>query len=178
MAVETDRLQAHFDWVLALLRAQDRSASDRPSVDSELDASAFARRARTLEILEDYAARGEFPRNTATRARMLPTFVDSRGVPCAVANLMDRTGAGDLASHVATMMNLAYVDDMLAVLPDEIASWAEAVGLTPGEVALIQPSYCPEPENPCTYYAEPAQACAAAHPQPYANAPSHPLSAH
>jgi hypothetical protein len=130
--VDDLRLQAHFSWVLDLLRAQRTDA---------WDSARSARRAHTLALLEDYAARGRFPRNQIDPRQMLPVFIDAVGTTCAVAELMIRTGCGDLAQRVREAMNLAYVADMTSVGP-ELEQWAEEAGLSLEEVALVQPDYC------------------------------------
>ncbi|MBL9023015.1 MAG: hypothetical protein JNL21_12505, partial [Myxococcales bacterium] len=131
-AIETDRLRAHFEWVLAVLRAQSTAA---------LSAEARARREATLAELEAYAERGAFPHNVVSE-EMMPAFIDDRGVTCAVAELMIRSGAGDLAGRVRDRMNFASIGQMLAVMPGELAAWAERAGLTPVEMAMVQPDYC------------------------------------
>jgi hypothetical protein len=136
-AIETDRLRAHFGWVLAVLRAQSTAA---------LSADARARREATLAELEAYAERGVFPHNVVSE-EMMPAFIDERGVTCAVAELMIRSGAGELAGRVRDRMNFASIGQMLAVMPDELAAWAERAGLTPVEMAMVQPDYCSEPET-------------------------------
>lgn len=137
-AIETDRLRAHFEWVLAVLRAQSIAA---------LSAESRARREATLAELEAYAERGVFPHNVVSE-EMMPAFIDDRGVTCAVAELMIRSGAGELAGRVRDRLNFASIGQMLAVMPDELAAWAERAGLTPVEMAMVQPHYCAAPV-PC-----------------------------
>ena len=136
-AIETDRLRAHFEWVLAVLRAQDTSA---------LSAKSRARREATLAELEAYAERGAFPHNVVSE-EMTPAFIDDRGVTCAVAELMIRSGAGELAGRVRDRLNFASIGQMLAVMPDELEAWAARAGLTPVEMAMVQPAYCSEPDT-------------------------------
>ena len=142
-AFEIDRLRAHFEFVVALLRAQPTSW---------LDADGLAAREWTLALLESYAERGRFPRNETTSVRMLPSFVDSRGTECAVAHLMMSTGSGELAERVRSSMNVAYVREIVATMGDEIAAWARGAGLTEAEAALVQPDYCPQSESECQHY--------------------------
>ena len=127
---EDERIEAHFDWVLLLLRAQPLDGW------SELRKAA---RARTLKLLEEYARRGKFPRNRMRRDRMVPAFIDELGTTCAVAQLMIETGASDLAGRIHRTMNFAYVAEMTS---DELLASVERAGLTPSEAALIQPDYC------------------------------------
>ncbi len=134
---EHDRLDAHFDWVLTLLRAQRVE---------EWPAERRAARAQTLGRLERYKALGRFPRNTARRDRMAPAFIDLDGTTCAVAHLLLTSGRSEFAAALHREMNLAYVAEMPA---GELAAWAHEAGLTVEEVQLIQPDYCPQPQNPC-----------------------------
>jgi len=149
-AFEIDRLRAHFEFVVALLRAQPTAW---------LDDRGLRARERTLALLESYAERGRFPRNETTSARMLPSFVDSQGTECAVAHLMMNTGRGELAERVRSKMNLAYVREMVAWMGDEISAWARGAGLSEAEAALVQPDYCPESsDSECQHY-ETAPGC-------------------
>jgi hypothetical protein len=141
-ALETDRLHAHFEWVIAILRAQDTSS---------LDADIVARRTSTIARLEAYAERGVFPRNTVSIDEFVPAFVDDRGVACAVADLMMGSGGDgvELAGRIHDRLNLASIGEMLGAMPAELAAWAESAGLTRVEMALIQPSYCYSTLPPC-----------------------------
>ncbi len=134
-AFETDRLRAHFEFVVALLRAQPTAW---------LDEAGRCAREHTLVLLEEYARRGAFPRNEATAARMFPSFVDSRGTECAVAHLMLSSGRGELVERVRAKMNFAYVREMATAMGGELGAWARGAGLTPAEAALVQPDYCAE----------------------------------
>jgi hypothetical protein len=141
-AFETDRLRAHFEFVVALLRAQPTAW---------LDEAGRCARERTLVLLEEYARRGAFPRNEATEARMFPSFVDSRGTECAVAHLMLSSGHGELVERVRAKMNFAYVREMATAMGEELGAWARGAGLTPAEAALVQPDYCNgEADELCT----------------------------
>jgi hypothetical protein len=133
---ERDRLRAHFAWVVEILKVQ-------PTVG--LTAAVRATRARLIEALEAYARRGVFPRNPLSD-RMAPTFVDSGGRECAVAHLMLATGDRGLVEMLTSTKNLEHVAGMLG--PD-LDRWAAAAGLSPWEVALIQPDYCPHTSEPC-----------------------------
>jgi hypothetical protein len=131
---ELERLQAHFMWVLALLRAQNHDEKSAEWKES---------RARTLELLERYSDAGRFPRNEIATDAMVPVFIDRHGTTCAVAELMSWTGHVELAERLHRTMNFSYVDEMLQQLPEELARWGELAGLSAAEIALIQPSYCP-----------------------------------
>ena len=134
---ERDRLQAHFEWVIAVLRAQPTG---------HLDGGALAARERMIGALEFYRDRGVFPRNPL-HDRMVPTFVDHGGRECAVAHLMQTTGDDDFVARIHDRLNLEHV---AAMVGPELDAWAERAGLSVYEVAFIQPDYCTGPEPPCT----------------------------
>lgn len=133
---EDERLQAHFEWVLTLLRAQPVEG---------WPAERLARRERTLSLIETYARIGRFPRNRVRSDCMVPVFYDEEGTACAVAFLMENTGAHALASTIHASTNLAFVMEMTR---EALIEWAEEAGLTLSEAALVQPSYCgPAPDD-------------------------------
>lgn len=137
---ELARLDAHFVRVLRELHAHPPPRLGRA-----------ARRARAahLERLDAYRRRAEFPKNRRFPGRMLPHFIDEGGVRCAMAHLMDATGAAtrDFVQHVARSANYARIRD-LACVP-ELVAWLDANGLTLEEAARIQPTYCGTPANAC-----------------------------
>jgi hypothetical protein len=125
---ERARLRAHFACTLDLLRTRTPSAC----------AGRRRERGRLLRELERYARREAFPRNRAFPGLSLPIFVDDRGNRCAVGHLMEVSGAGADVARVRDRSNLARVAELAAAL----APWADAVGISLEEAALIQPGYC------------------------------------
>eukprot|EP00548_Thalassiothrix_antarctica_P002500 CAMPEP_0194147716 /NCGR_PEP_ID=MMETSP0152-20130528/27262_1 /TAXON_ID=1049557 /ORGANISM="Thalassiothrix antarctica, Strain L6-D1" /LENGTH=206 /DNA_ID=CAMNT_0038848731 /DNA_START=216 /DNA_END=836 /DNA_ORIENTATION=- len=74
-----------------------------------------------------------------------PCFVDSSGTPCAVAHLMQESGADGqflagaiVSSHKHDTIGKIFQDNDLS---NHIKLWTERVGLRPSELALIQPTY-------------------------------------
>ncbi|NUO50309.1 MAG: hypothetical protein HOV80_15755 [Polyangiaceae bacterium] len=135
---ERERLKAHFDWVVEVLRVQPTTGlSDEALVSRQL----------LIETLSHYARRGIFPCNPL-RDRMVPTFVDSGGRECAVAHLLLATGDAPLVEAVRAKKNLAHVAEMVG---PELEVWAEFHGLTLAELAFIQPDYCP-PSDFCSHW--------------------------
>jgi hypothetical protein len=128
--LEVARLRAHFDSVDAELRHAN-----------SLHFTPGQRRARATLIgwLQEYRDGGDFPRNDRFPGRAMPFFRDSRGVLCAMAYLIDRSGRGDLVDRVALTRNNAFV----AELADDLAlrGWLDSVGLSVAEAARIQPTY-------------------------------------
>jgi hypothetical protein len=135
---ERMRIEGHLLAVEAWLRMQDIA---------DLTPSQRDAREAALDTLHDYAEGGVFPKNPGTLAPRVPYFFDGSGVPCAVAELVLASGATELAVHIEATSNTAYLPDMHE---PRLASWAEANGFTPHELAMIQPDYCREDDaNTC-----------------------------
>lgn len=96
-------------------------------------------RARHLDELHRYAARGVFPRNL-THAQRVPIFIDDEGNACAVGHLMIASGAGPTAAAIASSQNTARVPEIRVAAASE---WIAASGLSVAEHTRIQPNYCP-----------------------------------
>ena len=130
-AVASDqlRIRAHLERVEAELRARDASS---------LAPNAREARARALDRLHAYAARGVFPRNTRHSGERVPYFIDDEARACAVAHLIQASGAPALAETVRVRENNARV----AAMTTDLGPWLEENGLTAEEAAQIQPTYC------------------------------------
>jgi hypothetical protein len=105
-------------------------------------------RERNLDLLRAYRLRGEFPSNVHDKSRLAPCFVDSDGRQCAVAFLMDQSGAKAAMETVASQANFARIGEMQF---SELETWASMSGLTNAELARIQPGYPPTPEQAAKY---------------------------
>jgi hypothetical protein len=128
---ERARIQAHFDSVLAELRARDVAAM-RPS--------ALANRTRLIATLEAYRNRGLFPHNYDFPGRFVPTFVDPKtGIVCAVGHLLESTGRRDIVDRVASANNHVYVAELAS--DSALQGWLDLNGVTLGEAARIQVPY-------------------------------------
>jgi hypothetical protein len=143
---EVVRLRAHFAQVDRELTARDVSRL-----------SAAQRRARETHIarLRAYAAAGVFPKNTRHPGAYVPYFVDDVGTRCAMAFLIEQSGAGDYVALVAARMNYAYVGAIArdAELGAALREWLDTNGLMLDEAARIQPAYggdpcCTIPDDP------------------------------
>lgn len=108
-----------------------------------LTPSQLAKRNATLNILNQYAQRGLFPKNTNHDHRQ-PYFIDRYGTACAVGYLIIETGYADLANRVAKEMNYAYIRE---IPYPELLDWAQEYGFTVDELAWIQPGYA----SPATF---------------------------
>ena len=93
-----------------------------------------AHRAQQIERLHAYGERGEFPRQATSQAP-LHVFRDDAGRLCAVANLIDKDGRGDLVLATARAHNDLAIAD---VADGPILDWALASGLTKEEIVRIQ----------------------------------------
>jgi MYXO-CTERM domain-containing protein len=70
----------------------------------------------------------------------VPYFVDAFGTRCAMAHLIESTGAAALVARVAAARNNALVPELAG--DPELVAWLDQAGLTAAEAARIQPSYC------------------------------------
>lgn len=128
---EQRRVRRHFRDVLAELELAPAAG---------LTEGQRTARARTLEALAKYRRASRFPHNADFAWRRAPYFVDAQGTRCAVAHLMEQSGASSLMRRIARDQNNAYVRELSA--DAEVAAWLASVGLTLGEAARIQPDYC------------------------------------
>ena len=131
---EVRRLQAHFDSVDLELVSRD-VASLRPDQRSA--------RLDLITWLREYRNAGVFPLNNGFAKQAAPIFRDRRGVLCAMAYLMARSGRPDIVEEIAHTNNLALISD-LAEEP-RLVGWLDSVGLSLGEASRIQPTYQPPP---------------------------------
>jgi hypothetical protein len=135
--LEAARLRAHFDSVDAELRV--------PTALRLTPAQQTAR-ATLIGWLREYREAGSFPRNDRFSERAMPFFRDTRGVLCAMAYLIERSGRGDLVDRVASTRNNAYIPELAG--DPELRTWLDSVGLSLAEAARIQPWYGHPPEEP------------------------------
>lgn len=132
---EAVRLQTHLAYVEGLLRAEDTA---------HLSADQRARRMKLLDELRTYWQTGVFPRNTARPGRT-PVFIDDDGRLCAVGHLVAQSAGRAAAERINADFQFALIRDITLPLLDE---WAEENGFTRHELAMIQPMYPCESENP------------------------------
>jgi uncharacterized protein DUF4440 len=132
--LEVARLRAHFDSVNVELRY-----ANEPSLTPS------QRRARDTLIswLQEYRNAGNFPLNDRFTELAMPFFRDSRGVLCAMAYLIDRSGRRDLVDRIAATRNNAFIAELAD--DSELRVWLDSVGLSVVEAGRIQPSYEPPP---------------------------------
>src|SRR5947199_6066990 len=128
-AAERIRLRAHFDSVERELRARDVSG---------LTPAQRAARARVLNILRTYQARGVFPRNTDFPDRDVPVFIDWRGTRCGFAYLVEQTGHEDLVLRIAATRNYARVPELKD--DAEVGRWLAHNGIRLAEMSQMHPS--------------------------------------
>ncbi len=132
------RWQDHYATVIEELRARQPEG---------LDAAQWEKRAEMIDALAVYRESTElFPVNTTDATRRLPGFEDSAGRHCAVAHLMDVSGAEELLATFVRESPHAYIMD----LRDDarLHGWAEGVGLTMLEAARIHaPLLPPKPAS-------------------------------
>jgi len=130
VALERVRLRAHFDSVLDELRARDVSRLTTDQRAARLDLTTW---------LAEYRDAGAFPLNDRYSGGKTPIFRDARGVTCAMAYLIERSGRRDIVDRVATTRNLAYVPELAD--DSALVSWLDSVGFDVEEAARVQPTY-------------------------------------
>lgn len=106
-------------------------ASTGPVAPSTPDLA--ARRAQMLAWLDDYVGAGLFPQDA--QGHPLSVFRDARGVRCPMAELIYRSGHGDLVDAVARTHNDLRLAD---VHEGPLYAWINQSGLTQEEIAMIQ----------------------------------------
>jgi hypothetical protein len=114
---------------------------------ADLSPAQRAQRTLLLGQLIRYAVAGRFPKNIRLPDGMEPTFVDHEGTRCAMAHLIDSTGANQLVDRVSAAANHAYVRELAA--DPTLVSWLIEHGLSAEEAARIQPGYCGSPALEC-----------------------------
>jgi hypothetical protein len=127
---EVVRLQAHFDSVDHELRTRDVTG---------LSQSQRQHRGTIIGWLKEYRNAGSFPINDRFAGKRVPFFRDSRGILCAMAYLIDRSGRRDIVDKVARTRNNAYIHDLTG--DPALVEWIDENGLSVDEAARIQPSY-------------------------------------
>lgn len=127
---EVARIQAHLAGAEELLHDADIS---RLSQDQ--------RRARQINVarLQEYRQSGQFPRNQKYPDGRRPCFVDDRGVHCAMAYLLAKSGRSDLVARVHATNNYAYIRELAS--DTALEAWLTNSGLSLDEAARIQPEY-------------------------------------
>lgn len=133
-ASDDERIQRH------LLEVYKTLSTNQPAT---LTYEQIQLRKKHLEVLNDYALSGEFPRNTGHILRT-PYFVDNYNTPCAVANLLVHDDQTELVNALKASYNFNYLRDM----PQQpIEQWAMHNGFEVWELAWIQPAYPYYPET-------------------------------
>jgi hypothetical protein len=130
IALEQFRLRAHFDSVLVELRARDVA---------DLTANQRAARSELTTWLAEYRDAGRFPLNDRYSDSLTPIFRDARGVTCAMAYLIERSGRRDIVDRVASTRNLAHVRELTN--DSALVAWLDSVGFDVQEAARVQPTY-------------------------------------
>ena len=130
-AGEVERIQTHLRYVIEGLERADVSG---------LSQAQRVNRARALVGLSEYVEGGEFPRRDAGDGWVgrRPQFIDSRGVHCAVGEMLRRTGHGELAKRIDGEHEFSFVPD---IDTSGLSQWATDFGFTTRELAMIQPNY-------------------------------------
>lgn len=125
---ESEKIELHLSKVLTVLRSSSPSLlSDEQKMN----------RMKVLQILHEYAERGEFPINNHFLERK-PIFIDDFGTVCAVGFLVEKTHGRKVAEAINQDFRFSKVLDMSSA---ELEVWTQEMGVHPWEAAMIQPQY-------------------------------------
>lgn len=127
---EVARIRRHLSGAEELMARRDVS-----TLTPEQRSSREAR----IADLEAYRLRGVFPHNHQHPDDLTPVFVDEHGTRCAMAYLIERSGADSLVRRIATTENLARIRELAN--DRELVAWLERNGISLDEAAQIQPEY-------------------------------------
>ncbi len=128
-ADETVRIQTHLFSVVERL-----SATDMQGLSPELCRA----RARNIVRLLRYASAGQFPSKPDGIPGRVPNFMDDDGALCAVGYLVAEDLGIEAVRRIAGEHQFDYVPYINSPL---LAQWQTQSGLTPLELAMIQPTY-------------------------------------
>jgi hypothetical protein len=134
--VEIGRVQTWLSGAIDLIETNSKSIDDPTRLE---------KRKMIVQLLRQYKDNAVFPQRQSQRYRM-PCFIDSSQRPCALADLLQRTGNGELAQRIALEDNSAIVADMPSSLTvdtwADIAAWLNLVAaLSVPEAMRVQPTY-------------------------------------
>ena len=130
-AYGNERVRIHLAYVHDLLSRRDSSA-----LPPELREA----REENLARFREYIDAGVFPQNHAYLGETRPCFIDDDGVICAVGYLVEQSAGRGVAEHINAKYQYSFIGEMQ--LP-ELDNWIARSGLSPLELAMIQPEYWP-----------------------------------
>lgn len=145
---ETERIATHLAFSLAVLRAADVS---------HLRDSQRRARDELLGMLEAYIDARRFPLGEARGGR-LPVFADHEDRRCAVAALVDGAACTRATRRIDQRFHAAFVPEIADLA---LAPLVEEGGLSPAELALVQPTYAYVPPPPAIMWQADASGAAA-----------------
>jgi hypothetical protein len=121
-------------WILVLAMCACQSAPrSTANVNSPQVAELTARRGQMIDWLQEYYERGVYPTDAA--GKPISVFKDAQGVRCPMAELIDRSGHGELVDAVALQNNKLRLADVKA---GPLFDWMAQSGLTIEEIAMVQ----------------------------------------
>ncbi len=132
---EGDRIRAHLEAVAERLARAD---------DSALGPALREARRRNLERLREYARAEAFPSKPARIPGRIPNFLDDHGNVCAVGYLVEQDIGRAAVAEIARGHRLDYVPYIDSPV---LSTWQAASGLSPLELAMIQPTYGQPPSD-------------------------------
>ena len=143
-------------WILVLaMCACQSSPRSTTNVTQPQAAELTARRAQMIDWLREYYERGIYPTDAA--GKPISVFKDAQGMRCPMAELIYRSGHGDLVDAVAAQNNKLRLADVKA---GPVYDWMAQSGLTIEEITMVQGvmeldySWMPVQENAQTILAQ------------------------
>ena len=126
-AKHVERKRQHFLTVVEELSKRDVS---------HLDEAQRKRRRTALAELRAYALKGKFPVDERYTGFGVPYLIDDHGTRCALAHLIDHSGAARIIDRLALTHNHAFVPGLAH--DRELVAWLRDHGLAVEEAAFIQ----------------------------------------
>jgi hypothetical protein len=121
-------------WILVVLAMCACHSAPRATTNvSPQVAELTARRAQMIDWLHEYYERGVYPTDAA--GKPISVFKDAQGVRCPMAELIFRSGHGELVDAVAADNNKLRLADVKA---GPLFDWMAQSGLTIEEIAMVQ----------------------------------------
>jgi hypothetical protein len=118
--------------VLAMCACQSAPRSTTTATPPQV-ADLTARRTQMIDWLHEYYERGIYPTDAA--GKPISVFKDAQGVRCPMAELIFRSGHGDLVDAIAAKNNKLRLAD---VKDGPLFDWMAQSGLTIEEIAMVQ----------------------------------------
>jgi hypothetical protein len=120
-------------WILILALCACQTGPHSTTTPATSTAELASSRAQMIAWLTEYYERGIYP--TDADGKPMSVFKDAQGVRCPMAELIFRSGHGDLVDAVVAQNNKLRLAD---VKDGPVYDWMATSGLTIEEIAMVQ----------------------------------------